>query len=90
MSERNWCPKCREETGLTTRGICEWCDTPLSYKTGRKPGSGSKMTDEQLRALHVAHVEHDRSINELAKATYVKLGYASHGSCATSISKGWQ
>lgn len=89
MSERNWCPTCREETGLTDRGICQWCDTPLRHKTGRRPGSGSKLTDEQLRALHVAHVA-GRSINELAKHVYAKAGYASHGSCATAISKQWK
>jgi hypothetical protein len=90
MSERNWCPTCRETTGLTERGVCQWCDTPLRHKAGRKPGSGSKITKEQLRVLHVAHVQHDRSINELAKSIYAKAGYKSHHGCAVAISNGWK
>lgn len=90
MSIRNWCPKCREETGLYEKGFCQWCDTPLRHKAGRKPGSGSKLSETQLRALHVAHVEHDRSINELAKSIYAKVGYKSHHGCAVAISNGWK
>lgn len=90
MSVRNWCPKCREETGLYEKGVCQWCDTPLRHKAGRKPGSGSKLSETQLRALHVAHVEHDRSINELAKSIYGKVGYKSHHGCAVAISNGWK
>jgi hypothetical protein len=87
---RDYCRKCRETTGLWERGVCHWCDTPLTFKTGRKPGSGSKITEQQLRALHVAHIKHDRSINELAKSIYAKAGYKSHHGCAVAISNGWK
>jgi len=86
---KNWCAKCRETTGLTARGQCEWCDTPLTHKTGRKPGQGSLLSDNQLRALHVAHTE-GRSINEMAGKIFDKVGYSSPGSCASAVSHGWK
>ena len=87
----DYCPTCRERTGLTARGVCEWCDTPLTAKRGggRSPGAGCKLTDTQLRALHAAHMR-GQSINELAKSIYVQVGYSSRSSCASSISNAWQ
>ena len=90
MAGKNWCRTCREETGLYERGVCQWCDTPLTFKTGRKPGTGSKLSDDQLRVLHVAHIQHDKSINELAKSIYEKVGYKSHHGAAVCISSGWK
>ena len=88
---KDYCPACRERTGLTERGVCAWCDTPLTAKRGggRPPGAGCRFTDEQLRALHVAHLR-GQSINELAKQVFEQVGYASYGSCATSISAAWK
>ena len=76
---------------MTARGVCEWCDTPLTTKRGggRSPGAGCKLTDEQLRALHAAHMR-GQSINELAKSIYVQVGYSSQSSCASCISNAWQ
>lgn len=85
-----WCPECREETTLTDRGVCPFCDAPLTRRRrgGRKPGFGL-LTDEHLRALHVAHLQ-GRSINQLADQVYRRVGYASRSSCATAISAGWK
>lgn len=87
---KNWCPNCREETGLYERGVCQWCDTPLRHKGGRKPGSGSKLSDDQLRALHRVHIEQNRSINDLARDIYQKAGYRTPHACAVSISGGFK
>lgn len=84
MSVRNWCPKCREETGLYEKGICPWCDTPLRHKGGQKPGGG-KLRDQSVQALHLAHMD-GRSIRELGEMIYVKAGYSSAHSAANSIS----
>ena len=87
----DYCSTCRERTGLTERGVCAWCDTPLTAKRGggRPPGAGCKFTDTQLRALHAAHMQ-GQSINELAKSVYVRVGYSSQSSCASSTSNAWQ
>ena len=87
----DYCPTCRERTGLTARGVCEWCDTPLTVKRGggRAPGAGCKLTDTQLGALHSAHMQ-GQSINELAKRIYAQVGYSSRSSCASSISNAWK
>lgn len=88
---KDYCPTCRERTGLTERGVCEWCDTPLTAKRGggRPPGAGCRFTDEQLRALHVAHLR-GQSINELAKQVFEQVGYSSQSSCASCISSAWK
>lgn len=87
----DWCPDCREATSLTERGVCPFCDAPLVHKKrgGRKPGFG-KLTEAHLRALHVAHTQKGVSINQLAAQVYERAGFASKGSCATSISNGWK
>lgn len=91
----DWCPKCKERTGLPERGICPWCDTPLVFKAKRggwkRPDLRcSKLTDTQLRALYIAYNEHGMSVNALAKRVHAKVGYKSHHSCAVAISEGWK
>jgi hypothetical protein len=83
--EKNYCPACKERTGLTLRGICEWCDTPLvSIGTGKR-GVARKLSDDQVRALHVAHTR-GASIRSLGERIYKNAGYSSAKSCANSIS----
>jgi hypothetical protein len=80
---KNYCPKCRETTGLHEKGLCPWCDTPLRKKSGRAPGGG-KLSEQSVRALHVAH-QNGRSIRELGQMIYVKAGYSSAHSAANAI-----
>jgi hypothetical protein len=92
----DWCPKCKERTSLPDRGICPWCDTPLVVQVRRggwkRPDlrRRSRLSDTQLRALHLAYVKHGVSINALAKRIYHQVGYKSHHSAATAISEGWK
>lgn len=91
----DWCPACAERTGLTDRGVCAWCDTPLVHK-GKRGGwtrpdlRGRKLTDTQLRALYCAYTEQGVSINALAKQIHERVGYKSHHSAAVAISEGWK
>lgn len=87
---RNYCPKCRETTALVERGVCQWCDTPLTHKAGRRPGQGCRLTDDQLRVLHAAHVTHERSIRDLAAQVWERAGYASLKACLEGIRNGWR
>lgn len=88
----DWCPTCRERTGLPEGGVCLWCSATLVHRgRGGKPkGKHRRISDTQLRALHVAY-QRDRglSINALAKAVHGRLGYKSHDSCARAIAEGW-
>lgn len=95
MTVADYCPTCQERTGLTERGVCAWCDTPLVAKARRggwkRPDlAGSKLTDAQLRALHHVYWHDQVSINQLAKQIHAKVGYRSHHSCAVAISNGWK
>jgi hypothetical protein len=65
---------------------------PLPERRGgwKRPDKWCRYSRDQLRVLYKIHLEHDQSINALAKATYEKLGYSSHGSAASAISNGWK
>jgi hypothetical protein len=94
MSEL-WCPTCEEYTALVDAGVCSWCDGPLIERKRRggwkRPDlHGGRYTDAMLRALYRAHIEQGLSINELAKRTYARVGYKTHGSAASRISEEWQ
>lgn len=97
MSREAWCPTCDEWTSPVDSGRCLWCDGELDTsrrrrsgrKPGRKPGSG-RLTDQQLRVLHLAHVRQQASINQLAKQIHERIGYRSHHSAAVAISAGWK
>lgn len=93
MAER-WCPTCEEWTALVDRGVCAWCDTPLEERRRRggwkRPDLSGNLTEAQLRVLYRAHTTQSLSINALAKRIYARVGYASYGSAASAISKGWQ
>jgi hypothetical protein len=90
-----WCPTCREDSAVDRACRCLWCGgeteqrRPAKRGGWKRPDLRSKLTDDQLRALHVAHMQ-GRSINSLAKDIYLRVGYSSHGSCATAISKQWK
>ena len=89
-----WCPACREESAIDKRRRCLWCGGPTKQRTRRggwkRPDiAGSRYSEEQLRALHVAHMR-GASINALAKQTYERVGYASPGTAATTISREWK
>lgn len=87
---RNYCRSCRETTGLYESGVCPWCDGPLTFKAGRKPGQGRKLSDEHLRVLHAAHVRQGRSIRSLARQVWERAGYASDRACLEGIRIGWR
>ena len=96
MSEQThaWCPACKQESAISRQRRCLWCggETIQRKKRGgwtRPDLRGSKYSEAQLRALHVAHLR-GQSMNSLAKQTYEAVGYASHGSAATSISRAWK
>ena len=85
MSVRNYCRVCREETSLHEKGICPWCDTPLTEKVGR---SGA-LTDYHL---HVLRELKDRgfTMKQIAEANYEGWGYSSVNTCCNAISLGWK
>lgn len=96
MSERThgWCPTCREESAVDRDGRCLWCDTPTRVR--RKRGGwkrpdlrGSRYTEPQLRAMHVAHMRGD-SLNSLAKRTFHQVGYTNRNSAVQAISRQWK
>lgn len=92
-----YCPACAEESAIDGWSRCLWCggateQRPKRKKRGgwRRPDlAGSKYTEPQLRALHVAHMR-GASINSLAKQTYEKVGYTSHSSAQNAISREWR
>ena len=82
---KNYCRTCREETSLHEKGICPWCDTPLTEKSGKRGG----FTDEQLRVLRALH-DRGYGVTQIAEANYKAWGYASAASCQQVIYVGWR
>lgn len=76
------------------RGVCPWCDTPLTRRRGgwRRPDTAAKhkLTDEQLRALHLLHVREGVSVRELGRRIYRRAGYRSAKSAAMGVLGGWR
>jgi hypothetical protein len=82
---KNYCRTCKEQTSLHEKGVCPWCDTPLTEKTGRRGG----FTDDQLRVLRALH-DRGYTVTRIAKANYEAWGYASAASCQRVIYVGWK
>ena len=97
MSERlthGYCDACRQDSAIDARGRCLWCDGPTRQRAKRggwkRPNlRGSRYSDAQLRALHVAHLR-GQSLNALAEQTYEAVGYGSQGSAVSAISREWK
>lgn len=96
MTREMWCPRCEDWTSLVATGRCAWCGGKLDEQRKRRGGwkrpdlAGGKLSDKQLRALHLAHVHQGMSINALAKQIHERVGYRSHHSAAVCISQGWK
>lgn len=91
-----WCPACKEESAISAAGNCLWCGGPTEERRPPKRGgwkrpdlAGSRYTEAQLRALHLLHLRGE-SLNSLAKQTHEKVGYKTHASAATAISREWK
>lgn len=90
-----WCPDCKEDSAISADGNCLWCGTPARLHAPKtpKPGGwkrpdlhGSRYTEAQIRALHLAH-QRGASLNELGRKTHEQVGYKSAGSAAMAISR---
>lgn len=93
MSAADYCPTCKERTGLTDRGVCAWCDTPLVARKGgwKRPDRKTKFTEQQILALHAAYMRNPKlSINAIAKQVFEKLGYKTPGSAAAALTSEWR
>lgn len=84
----DYCPQCREATSLHDKGACPWCDTQLTRRPWKR-GVPSRVTDDQLRALHVAY-ERGLSLRQLGERVYERLGYSSSKSAAMAIHSGFK
>jgi hypothetical protein len=96
-----WCPKCEQECLPMRNGTCGFCDTavePLKAKPAPKPvrrrrrtGQPRRISDAELRKLHVLHTQAKRlSVLELSRRTYERFGYATYQTCSRAIYKGWK
>lgn len=101
MNERPthaWCPACAEEVAIDRSSRCLWCDaettespvTPKRRGGWKRPDKVARVTEAQLRALHLVHVQQGLSIRELGRRIWERVGYASEKSAANSISAGWK
>ncbi len=87
----SYCPTCREYTVLQVGRACAWCDTttiaPRSAAR-KRPGVPSRLTDNHIRALHVAH-QNGHSLRSLARILHARGLYASENSGVEAIRYGF-
>lgn len=62
----------------------------IARRGGRKPGTSSKLSDVQLRALHRIYIERGASISQLARESWRRAGFASADSAFQCIRLGWR
>lgn len=58
-----------------------------SKRPGKPRGKWGKMTEPQIRAVHIAHWEQRIPINELGRRYWERFGYASANACANSLGR---
>jgi len=87
-----YCPTCKQESAIDRSRHCLWCggETTTRKRGGwKRPDKTAYITDTQLRALHLAHVN-GASIRELGRRVWQRAGYASEKSAANAISEGFK
>ena len=82
---KNYCRSCREETSLHEKGICPWCDTPLTERLGRH----GALTDQHLHVLRELN-KRGVTMKRIAELNYKTWGYSSVNTCCNAISLGWK
>lgn len=85
-----FCPRCRHVVP-TVDMHCAWCNGPVNerrYYSVSRIGTGSKMTDAQIRAAHVIYAS-GVTLQRVAEMIWENYGYASVESCATGLHKAW-
>lgn len=89
MTLTAYCPSCREDA-LVRDGLCVWCESPTRTRLGKRVGVHGKLSDDQLRELYRVHDARGVSMRAIARAIWVKAGYASEGSCLEGMRAGWK
>jgi hypothetical protein len=87
-ADKDWCPKCKEDTSLWEKGRCAWCDTLLTRRPFKR-GVPARLTDDQFEVLHKAHIR-GASIRDLGRQVWQAAGYSSPKSAAVAISSGFK
>jgi hypothetical protein len=82
---KNYCPKCRETTGLHEKGVCLWCDGDLV-----DADQAHVLDADKLRVLYQLRADGYATLTELAKLNYEAWGFKTANSCAVSVSAGWR
>jgi hypothetical protein len=81
---KNYCPKCRETTGLHEKGVCLWCDGELV-----DADQAHALTANHLRVLRLLR-QRGYTIKAIAEANHRAWGYASANTCQHAISVAWK
>ena len=81
---KNYCRSCREETSLHEKGICPWCDTPLTERA-----NVGALSDKHLHILRDLR-ERGFTMKQIAEGNYEAWGYSSVNTCCNAISLGWK
>lgn len=81
---KNYCRTCREETSLHEKGICPWCDTPLTERA-----NVGALSDKHLHILRDLK-ERGFTMKQIAEGNYEAWGYSSVNTCCNAISLGWK
>jgi hypothetical protein len=91
VSTHAFCPECREESPISSEGLCLFCDSPTrrGKKRGKPVGKYARLTEAQIRQLHRWHMR-GISIRELGRRVRKEVDFASDKAAAMAISSGFR
>jgi hypothetical protein len=85
-----YCTRCREEVPVDAERGCMWCGKQAwRSRSGVRPGTGTKLTDAQLRHLHTLY-EQGATLAELGRRVWRHAGYRNAESGKEGIRHGWK
>lgn len=87
MLRRRLCTVCEKRA---PKGTLMRVVKPGGKRRGKPRGKYGKMTELQVRAVHIAHWEQRVPINELGRRFWDRFGYASANACASSLSRSFK
>ena len=81
------CPKCKEESAISSDRRCLWCDHKVDQAVR---GKKAKISREQLEVIYRLCAERGVPLVAIAKKSHDELGYSTWQSCNSALSSAFK